>query len=175
MRTPSPSRGEHDDEAFFHNNCSELRFQQASMSWAHFKSLAALVEPPATFKRFQKRRAVVYVLEMIRSIRINGNVPPLRAEMRVKSAGGRAGRLPAPESCRYQRHARLCAWRERTAGSSLRGSPVQRQAPVRATRKAALLRSLADGAKLATAALCGGVNSVPAGADNMPVNLPAVQ
>jgi 5-methyltetrahydropteroyltriglutamate--homocysteine methyltransferase len=39
----------------------------------------------------------------------------------------------------------------------------------------AKLRSLADGAKLATAALWGGVNSVPAGADNMPVNLRAVQ
>jgi len=40
----------------------------------------------------------------------------------------------------------------------------------------AKLRSLADGAKLATATLWGGVNSVPAGgADNMPVNLPAVQ
>jgi hypothetical protein len=51
-------RGEHDDEAFFHNNCSELRFQQASMSWAHFKSLAALIEPPVTFKRFQKRPPV---------------------------------------------------------------------------------------------------------------------
>ena len=37
--------------------------------------------------------------EMIRSIRINGNVPPLRAEMRVKSEGGNlsveaAGPLP---------------------------------------------------------------------------------
>ena len=48
-------RGAHDDAVFFHETRPELRFQEASMSRDHFKSLAALIEPPAGFKRSQKR------------------------------------------------------------------------------------------------------------------------
>ena len=44
-------RGELDDEFFFHEPRRELRFQEAPMSRVHFRRLAALIEPPAGFKR----------------------------------------------------------------------------------------------------------------------------
>jgi hypothetical protein len=48
-------QGERDDEAFFYGTRREFRFQEAPMSRAHFKRLAALVDAPAGFKRPRNR------------------------------------------------------------------------------------------------------------------------
>jgi hypothetical protein len=44
-------RGELDDEFFFHERRREIRFREAPMSRVRFNRLAALIEPPAGFKR----------------------------------------------------------------------------------------------------------------------------